>query len=214
VQKRVQLLLKRVLDIAASSAGIVVLSPLLLSVALLIKMTSHGPVLFKQERIGLGGKKFRLYKFRSMFVHNDPAIHQEFVKKLIAGQAPVAGAGEHASYKIQNDPRVTSIGRFIRKTSIDELPQLFNVLVGNMSLVGPRPPIGYEVEVYEVWHRPRVVEIRPGITGLWQVMGRSKTTFDGMVRMDLEYIHNWSLWLDVKLLLKTPAAVVAGKGAY
>jgi lipopolysaccharide/colanic/teichoic acid biosynthesis glycosyltransferase len=214
LQKRAQIVLKRILDIAASSAGIVMLSPLLLIVAALIKMTSRGPVFFKQVRIGFGGKKFRLYKFRSMYTNNDPAIHQEFVKKLIAGQAPVANAGETASYKIHNDPRVTGIGRFIRKTSIDELPQLFNVLIGNMSLVGPRPPIEYEVEEYDVWHRPRVVEVRPGITGLWQVKGRSKTTFDGMVRMDLEYIHTWSLWLDVKLLFKTPAAVMTGKGAY
>jgi lipopolysaccharide/colanic/teichoic acid biosynthesis glycosyltransferase len=214
VQKKAELLMKRVLDIVASSIGIVALSPLLLIVALLIKMTSRGPVVFKQERIGLGGKKFLLYKFRSMYVNNNPAIHQEFVKKLIAGKTLTESAGENISYKIQNDPRVTSIGRFIRKTSIDELPQLFNVLTGTMSLVGPRPPIGYEVEVYEVWHRPRIVDVRPGITGLWQVKGRSKTTFEGMVRMDLEYIHNWSFWLDVLLLFKTPAAVMTGKGAY
>jgi len=214
MQKKAQLLLKRILDITASSAGIIALLPLLLIVALLIKITSNGPVFFKQVRIGFGGKKFLFYKFRSMYVNNDPAIHKEFVKKLIAGQTPVMKAGEKESYKIQNDPRVTFIGRFIRKTSIDELPQLLNVLIGDMSLVGPRPPIGYEVEVYEVWHRPRVVEVRPGITGLWQVKGRSKTTFDGMVRMDLEYIHTWSLWLDVMLLFKTPAAVMSGKGAY
>lgn len=211
--KNAQMAIKRVLDVLASATGIVVLLPLLMTIALLIKATSQGPVLFKQERIGLGGKKFSLYKFRSMYVNNDPAIHQEFVKKLIAGEAPVAVAGENASYKIQNDPRMTGIGRFIRSTSIDELPQLFNVLVGNMSLVGPRPPIAYEVEVYEVWHRPRVVDVKPGITGLWQVKGRSKTTFEGMVRMDLEYIHNWSLWLDVQLLFKTPAVVMSRKGA-
>ncbi|MBN1127952.1 MAG: sugar transferase [Chitinispirillaceae bacterium] len=214
LQKKGQLLMKRALDIVASSVGIVALSPLLFAIGLLIKTTSRGPIVFKQERIGLGGKKFGLYKFRSMYANNDSAIHQEFVKKLIAGQAAAGEVGESASYKIQNDPRVTAVGRFIRKTSIDELPQLFNVLVGSMSLVGPRPPIGYEVEVYEVWHRPRVVDVKPGITGLWQVKGRSKTTFEGMVRMDLEYIHNWSFWLDVQLLFKTPAAVMNGKGAY
>lgn len=213
-QKKAQVLLKRVLDIIASSVGLLVLSPVFIFVALIIKLSSRGPVFFKQERIGLGGKKFKIYKFRSMYVNNDPVIHQEFVKNLIAGQATAQKGNDDAPYKLQNDSRVTLIGRYIRKTSIDELPQLFNVLIGNMSLVGPRPPIEYEVEEYEVWHRPRVVEVRPGITGLWQVKGRSKTTFDGMVRMDLEYIHTWSLWLDVKILLKTPAAVVNGKGAY
>lgn len=218
MRKKAQLFLKRVLDICASGAGIVALSPVLLTFAFLIKMTSHGPVFFKQERIGYGGRKFKLYKFRSMYVNNDPAAHKAFVTKLITGQASGAGTPQDgsagASYKIKNDPRITAIGRFVRKTSIDELPQLFNVFKGEMSLVGPRPPIGYEVEVYEVWHRPRVVEVMPGITGLWQVEGRSRTTFDGMVRMDLEYIHTWSLWLDLKLLLRTPAAVMAGKGAY
>ncbi len=219
-RKKTQLWLKRFLDLTASALGIVVLSPLLCAVAILIKTTSRGPVVFKQERIGFGGKKFMLYKFRSMYLNNNPALHQDFVKNLIAGLASVSSLasesenGRHPAYKIQNDPRVTFIGRFLRATSIDELPQLFNVLQGNMSLVGPRPPLAYEVEVYEAWHRPRVVEVKPGITGLWQVKGRSMTTFDGMVRMDLEYIHNWSLWLDLKLLLKTPAAVVTTKGAY
>jgi lipopolysaccharide/colanic/teichoic acid biosynthesis glycosyltransferase len=213
-RKKVQMALKRILDIAVSSLGIMALSPLLLTVALLIKITSSGSVVFKQERVGLEAKKFKFYKFRSMQINSDPAIHQEFVKKFIAGQGPAAKAGETASYKIKDDPRVTGIGRFIRKTSIDELPQLFNVLLGNMSLVGPRPPIEYEVEAYDVWHRSRVVEARPGITGLWQVKGRSRTTFEGMVRMDLEYIRTWSLWLDVKILLKTPFAVINGKGAY
>jgi len=213
-RRKTHLWLKRVLDMTGSGMGILLLSPLLMAVALLIKCTSSGPVVFKQERIGLGGKRFMLYKFRSMHANNDSAIHQEFVKKLIAGEAIAAETGEPVSYKIKNDPRVTFIGRFLRATSLDELPQLYNVLLGDMSLVGPRPPLAYEVESYEAWHRPRIVEVKPGITGLWQVKGRSKTTFDGMVRMDLEYIHNWSFWLDVKLLLKTPAAVVTTKGAY
>jgi lipopolysaccharide/colanic/teichoic acid biosynthesis glycosyltransferase len=149
-----------------------------------------------------------------MHCNNDPSIHQEYVRKLIAGRPQVDDKEKNPTYKIQNDPRVTWIGHIIRATSIDELPQLFNVLLGNMSLVGPRPPLAYEVEVYEAWHRRRLLDVKPGITGLWQVKGRSKTTFDGMVRMDLEYVRNWSIWLDVKLLLKTPAVVVTAKGAY
>jgi len=216
--KKIQKVLKRFLDFSASSIGVALLSPLLMGVAILIKASSKGPAIFKQERIGLGGKKFMLYKFRSMYIHNDPTSHKDFVKNLIKGIEVISDKGldpnQNPAYKIQNDPRVTFIGRILRATSIDELPQLFNVLLGDMSLVGPRPPLAYEVEEYQAWHRPRVVEVKPGITGLWQVKGRSKTTFDGMVRMDLDYIHNWSFWLDVKLLLKTPAAVVTTKGAY
>lgn len=214
ILKESQVWLKDFLDLVASIIGVALLSPLLIVVALLIKATSRGPVVFKQERIGRGGKKFQLYKFRSMKVNNDSGIHQDFVKKLISGETPAGVNCESPSYKIKHDPRVTAIGRFIRATSIDELPQLFNVLLGNMSLVGPRPPLAYEVEVYQAWHRSRVVSVKPGITGLWQVNGRSKTTFDGMVRMDLEYIRTWSFWLDMKLLFKTPAVVVTTKGAY
>jgi lipopolysaccharide/colanic/teichoic acid biosynthesis glycosyltransferase len=210
--KKVQLVLKRSLDITASTAAILMLLPVFLIVALMVKITSKGPVLFKQERIGIGGRRFLFYKFRSMHINNDCSAHKEFVKNLIDGQA--GHTSESAPiYKIKNDPRVTPIGRFIRKTSLDELPQFFNVLKGDMSLVGPRPPIGYEVEMYNVWHRRRVTEAKPGITGLWQVYGRSLTTFEGMVRMDIAYVRRMSFWLDVQLILKTPAAVVAGKGA-
>ena len=143
-----------------------------------------------------------------MNMNNDPTIHQQFVKNLIENQVT------HPTYKIQNDPRMTPIGRFLRKTSLDELPQFMNVLRGDMSLVGPRPPIPYEVENYRDWHRRRVIEVKPGITGLWQVEGRSRTTFDEMVRLDLRYIQHQSVWLDMKILAKTPLAVISGQGAY
>jgi lipopolysaccharide/colanic/teichoic acid biosynthesis glycosyltransferase len=142
-------------------------------------------------------------------VNSDPAIHKEYIRNLIGNKV-----GDSGAYKIKNDPRVTPIGRFLRKSSLDELPQFINVLKGEMSLVGPRPPIPYEFESYALWHRRRILEAKPGITGLWQVDGRSRTTFDEMVRMDLRYIRNQSFWLDVKILLKTPFAVLSGDGAY
>jgi lipopolysaccharide/colanic/teichoic acid biosynthesis glycosyltransferase len=164
-------------------------------------------VLFQQQRVGRYGKRFTFLKFRSMYVANDHAIHEEFVKTLIAGaKKPV--------YKLTNDPRITPIGRFLRKTRLDELPQFLNVLRGQMSLVGPRPPIPYEVEVYDIWHRRRLLEVKPGITGLWQVMGRSRTTFNEMVRLDLYYARSWSVWLDLKILWRTPRVVFMGDGAY
>jgi lipopolysaccharide/colanic/teichoic acid biosynthesis glycosyltransferase len=206
------LMTKRLLDIAGSLFAIGWFSPVFIGVSILIKMHSEGPVLFKQERIGLGGKKFLLYKFRSMYVNNDSAIHQEYIKKFMA--AGKDGANEDGVFKIKNDPRITPIGRILRKTSLDELPQFFNVLMGDMSLVGPRPPIRYECEDYRVWHRRRVLDMKPGITGLWQVMGRSATTFDEMVRMDLRYIREWSVWLDIKIILKTPLVMLTGAGGY
>jgi lipopolysaccharide/colanic/teichoic acid biosynthesis glycosyltransferase len=150
-----------------------------------------------------------------MRVGNDSTIHKEYVSRFIAGK--ITGSnGDKASgvFKITNDPRITPLGRLLRKTSLDELPQLFNVLSGEMSLIGPRPPVPYEFECYGIWHRRRVLEIKPGITGLWQVNGRSRTSFDDMVRLDLQYARDWSLWLDVKILLRTPAAVLSGDGAY
>ena len=217
-QKRSAHFAKRVIDILGSFFLIVFLSPVFLSIAFLIKLGSNGPVLFKQERVGLFGKRFMFLKFRSMFVDNDPTIHQDFVKNLICGEKDQVGSKEstekEGTYKITKDPRVTPIGLFLRKSSLDELPQFFNVLRGEMSLVGPRPPIPYECENYDIWHRKRVLEMKPGITGYWQVKGRSKTTFDEMVRMDIQYTREWSLWLDVKILLKTPWVVITGKGAY
>jgi lipopolysaccharide/colanic/teichoic acid biosynthesis glycosyltransferase len=149
-----------------------------------------------------------------MRVNNDAAIHREYVAQFISGKAELHSNGNRGVFKITQDPRVTAVGRFLRKTSLDELPQLINVLIGDMSLIGPRPPIPYEFERYDLWHRRRVVETRPGITGLWQVSGRSRTSFDEMVRLDLLYTKNWSLWLDFKILAETPRAVLSGDGAY
>ena len=209
-------ILKRGIDIAGSLALLLLLSPVLAAIALAIKLTSRGPAIFRQERIGQSGKTFECLKFRTMYANNDPKIHREYVQNFIAGRAK---GKEHegcegAVYKIQNDPRVTTIGRFLRRTSLDELPQFFNVLRGEMSLVGPRPPLAYEFAAYDLWHRRRVFEVKPGVTGLWQVTGRSRTSFDEMVRLDLRYCQRWSLWLDLKILLATPAAVFKGSGAY
>ncbi len=207
-------ILKRALDIVGSLAAIALFSPAFLCIAVLIKATSPGPVLFRQERVGRHGRTFRFLKFRSMAVNNDPAIHQRYIKEYIREQKSYdAGEAQQGPvFKIKDDPRVTSVGRFLRKSSLDELPQFFNVLRGDMSLVGPRPPIPYELENYDPWHRRRVMEIKPGITGLWQVSGRSRTTFDEMVRLDLRYAREWSLWLDIKIILRTPWAAI--KGAY
>jgi exopolysaccharide biosynthesis polyprenyl glycosylphosphotransferase len=201
--------LKRVIDIAVSLGALITLSPLFLLIAVLIKTSSKGPVLFKQKRLGKFGREFDFLKFRTMIVDNDPKIHQEYVRKHILQQQDSPGV-----FKIQRDPRVTRIGRILRKASLDELPQFLNVLRGEMSLVGPRPAIAYEVEHYRCWHWRRIIEVKPGITGLWQVEGRSRTTFDEMVRLDLRYIKNQSAWLDFKIVLKTPCAVLSGSGAY
>ena len=208
--------IKRAIDIVGSAALILLLLPILAAIAAIIKLTSKGPVLFGQERLGEFGARFKCLKFRSMYLNNDPKIHQDYIREFIAGSTGAEGPSLDAPavYKIIKDPRVTAIGRFLRKSSMDELPQLWNVLVGEMSLVGPRPPVPYEFEIYEFWHRRRVLEVKPGITGLWQVSGRSRTRFDDMVRLDLRYCRSWSLWLDLKILLATPKAVVFGSGAY
>jgi lipopolysaccharide/colanic/teichoic acid biosynthesis glycosyltransferase len=207
---------KRLLDISGSLVALVMASPLFLAIGVAIKLTSKGPVLFRQQRVGRYGRKFSFLKFRSMYVNNDHQIHQEYVKNLIAGtiDSDEANGEPKKVFKITNDPRVTPVGRFLRKTSLDEIPQFLNVLLGDMSLVGPRPPIPYEVDSYDIWHRRRLLAVKPGITGLWQVNGRSRTTFDQMVRLDLQYATSWSVWLDLKILLRTPRAVVAGDGAY
>jgi lipopolysaccharide/colanic/teichoic acid biosynthesis glycosyltransferase len=206
---------KRLMDVLGSLAAVVLLSPIFVCLAILIKATSRGPVLYCQKRVGMYGKTFRMLKLRSMYADNDPLIHQQYVARLIAGgddlQQPT---GKGTAFKLTNDPRVTPVGAFLRKSSLDELPQFINVFLGHMSLVGPRPPVPYEYERYRTWHKSRVVEVKPGLTGLWQVAGRSKTTFDEMVRMDLKYARVWSLWLDLKILLQTPLAVVSGDGAY
>lgn len=216
--KKISLFMKRAIDISGSIIALAIFSPVFLGVPLLIKFTSKGPVLFRQERIGQFEKKFMFLKFRTMCVNNDSSIHQEYVKKLICEQKSLAdkkGNGDKTCiYKMKDDPRITPIGRFLRKMSLDEFPQFINVLKGEMSLVGPRPPIPYELDNYDIWHKRRVLEIKPGITGLWQVKGRSRTTFDEMVRLDLKYVREWSLWLDIKILFQTPKAVLNGKGAY
>jgi len=206
---------KRLVDIAGSASALLILAPVMAVIAALVKLTSPGPVLFKQQRVGHHGRSFSFWKFRSMQCNNNQALHEEFIKTLIAGEkaAPPQSNGERKVYKIANDPRVTPIGRFLRRTSLDELPQFFNVLVGDKSLVGPRPPIPYEVKYYDTWHRRRVLDAKPGITGLWQVTGRSRVGFDDMVRLDLRYATSWSLWLDLKILLQTPRAVLGGEGA-
>ena len=161
-------------------------------------------MLFRQKRLGMFGKEFDFLKFRTMYANNDPEDPQGICREADSG----TGRNHRGVYKIQNDPRVTPIGRFLRKSSLDELPQFLNVLKGEMSLVGPRPPIPYEMEKYRSWHRRRVIEVKPGITGLWQVYGRSRTTFDEMVRLDIRYINEQSVWLDLKIVLQTPRAVL------
>ncbi len=212
---RASQLIKRTIDIVGSLVALILLFPLFIAIAVVIKLTSKGPVFFKQVRVGQYGVKFTFLKFRSMYSQSNPKIHQDFVRRLISGKEDCTVPDNHrVVYKIQNDPRVTDVGRFLRKTSLDELPQFFNVLKGEMSLVGPRPPIPYEVDAYEIWHRRRILEVRPGITGLWQVEGRSSIKFDDMVRLDLKYAKTWSPWLDIKILLRTPQAVLRGHGAY
>jgi lipopolysaccharide/colanic/teichoic acid biosynthesis glycosyltransferase len=204
---------KRGVDFAGSLILLAALSPLFLLIAALVRLTSQGPTLFKQARVGQMAKPFTMLKFRTMHADVDHALHQEFVTDFIKSASPVREPGNSGFFKITNDPRVTPVGRMLRKTSLDELPQLWNVLRGDMSLVGPRPPIQYEVDRYQSWHRRRVLEAKPGLTGLWQVTGRSRTTFDEMVRLDLRYARTRSLWADLKILLATPAAMISGKGA-
>ena len=203
---------KRGLDIIGSLALLVLLSPVFLIVAALVKLTSSGPVIFRQARVGRSARPFTMLKFRTMRMHADDAIHQQYVTQFIKASHQLSGSFG-AVFKIVNDPRLTPIGHFLRRTSLDELPQFWNVLRGDMSLVGPRPPLPYEVKQYKPWHRRRVLEAKPGVTGLWQVTGRSRTTFEDMVRLDLRYARTCSVWNDIKILLATPRAVLTGKGA-
>jgi lipopolysaccharide/colanic/teichoic acid biosynthesis glycosyltransferase len=211
--KPVALLLKRFMDIAGSLAALIVCLPVFAAIFIAIKMTSKGPVLFRQVRLGQYGKKFTFLKFRSMYYRNDHTIHEQYVKRLIAGGGRSEQTVGRIQYKLTADPRITPLGKFLRKTSLDELPQFFNVLTGEMSLVGPRPPVTYEFASYDLWHKQRLLAVKPGITGLWQVDGRSRMKFDDMVRLDIKYARSWSLWLDLKVLLQTPRAVLSGDGA-
>ena len=210
-----RLRVKQMMDMVGSAMLLILSAPLLLLIALSIKMSSKGPVFFRQRRVGQYGRCFTFLKFRSMHTNNDHSVHKEYVTRLIAGEVThVAPTGNGKDvYKLTNDKRITRVGKFLRRTSLDELPQLINVLKGDMSLVGPRPAIPYELAAYQTWHRRRVLEVKPGITGLWQISGRSRVKFDEMVRLDLRYATSWSPWLDFMILMHTPRAVIGGEGA-
>jgi lipopolysaccharide/colanic/teichoic acid biosynthesis glycosyltransferase len=220
---------KRCMDVVLATTSLVLLSPLFVLIAILVKLDTPGPALFKQKRVGIcqrwiNGRSeseicfFTFYKYRTMHHNAGDRCHREFMRAFISNdraqmsELQNSDTNAHNQYKMVGDSRVTPLGRILRKTSLDELPQLWNVLKGEMSLVGPRPPIPYEVEMYEPWHRLRL-EAKPGITGLWQVVARSSTVFDEMVELDIEYVLHRSLWLDIKILLVTPFVVVSGQGA-
>jgi lipopolysaccharide/colanic/teichoic acid biosynthesis glycosyltransferase len=208
-------IVKRAMDVLGSALMLGVCAPVFVVIAIAIKASSKGPVLFRQQRVGQYGRNFTFLKFRSMLVNNDHSVHKEFVTKFIASEVskqPSNGNGGGV-YKLTSDPRVTRVGKFLRRTSLDELPQFLNVLKGEMSLVGPRPPIPYELAAYQTWHRRRLLEVKPGITGLWQVTGRSRVNFDEMVRLDLRYATSWTPSLDFTILMRTPLAVIKGEGA-
>ena len=222
--ERTYLVLKRLMDIVLSALALVILSPLFLLIALAIVVDSPGPVIFRQKRVR--GQQdpneehperlvFDFFKFRSMYTNCDTQIHRDYVRAYMAGQHDQVNNGSASKplFKMKHDPRVTRVGRFLRRTSLDELPQLWNVLKGDMSLVGPRPALPYEVEQYDAHQRQRLVP-QAGLTGLWQVSGRTCLTFEDMVRLDIEYSQKRSLWLDLKILAKTLPAVLSGDGAW
>lgn len=203
---------RRLLDLAVSTVVIVLLSPILIAVAIAIRLDSRGPALFRQRRVGLDQREFTLFKFRSMRLDADPRGHREYVTALIQGNGSSQNGGGKDLYKLAVDDRITPVGRWIRRWSVDELPQLFNVFAGSMTLVGPRPAIPYEVAEYPSWYLQRFT-VKPGLTGLWQVSGRSERTYEEMVRLDIEYTKRRSLPLDLSILVKTPWIVVSRKGA-
>jgi exopolysaccharide biosynthesis polyprenyl glycosylphosphotransferase len=212
-QRGWKLRLKRSVDVAVALLGGIVVLPVLVLVALAIRLTSPGPILYKQQRVGRGGREFTFFKFRSMYADTDDRAHREYAEALMRGEPAGVNIRGEKVYKLIDDPRVTPVGRFIRATSLDEFPQLWNVIRGDMSLVGPRPCLPYEWELYEEWQRPRL-SVLPGITGLWQVSGRSQVPFEEMVLLDLHYIANWSPSLDFRLLLKTVPVVLNGSGGH
>ncbi len=201
-----QLLVKRAVDLAGAVVGLVVASPVMLLVAAAIRLDSPGPAIFGQERIGAGGRRFRVLKFRTMRHGSSDAAHRELIRRLQADEVPPTPV-----YKLVGDDRVTRVGRWLRRTSLDELPQLINVLRGEMSLVGPRPPVPYEFEGYDHWQFDRL-QVKPGMTGLWQVSGRSRVSFRQMCELDVEYVRRWSLWLDLRILVKTIPVVLFNSG--
>lgn len=212
-RSRFERFIKRTIDVAASLVILVLGFPFFLAIALLIKLTSRGPVFHVQERVGENGGRFCLFKFRTMRPGNDDAHHREFTRNFIQGKLPQRqlDVGGGVTYKIVNDPRITAVGGFLRKTSLDELPQFINILKGEMTIVGPRPPLPYEYECYDEWHKLRL-RVRPGLTGLWQVSGRSRVTFHEMVAMDIYYIEQWSLLLDLKIMCWTVPVMLTGTG--
>ncbi len=194
---------KRTFDLAVASVALVLLVPIIPVIAAMIRLDSPGPVLFKQDRLGKNGRVFKFYKFRSM--HIDAERHKQEVESLNEQDGPV--------FKVRSDPRITSVGKFLRRSSLDEIPQILNVFRGEMTVVGPRPPLPSEVEHYQPWHRKRL-EVRPGITCLWQISGRSHLSFNEWMRLDMEYLKQRSFRTDLLILLKTIPAVIARKGAY
>ncbi len=216
-KKRFYLIVKRGIDIIGALVGLTLFGPLMVIVAIAIKIDSPGPVFFVQKAIGRDGKPFNMIKFRSMVHGADNTEHRRFTEAFVRGEETGRAIDPRTGqpvYKIVNDPRITRVGRFLRRTGLDEGPQFFNVLKGDMSLVGPRPPLPYEYSLYDDWAKQRLL-VRPGITGLHQIRKRSRANFREMVETDLEYIENMSLWLDLKLLLMTiPVITIMGKGAY
>ncbi len=206
--------IKRLLDVFLASLALTICLPIMAAIAVAVKISSPGPAIYSQMRVGQEGKPFRFYKFRSMRQDADEKLHREYVTKLINREVDRPNLRNHVGpiYKLAEDYRLTPVGRFLRDFSLDELPQLYNVIRGDMSLVGPRPAIGYEVDCYEAWHLQRL-QATPGLTGLWQVKGRSRTTFDEMVRFDIQYIRRGSIWLDLKILANTIKVVLAREGA-
>ncbi|HEU4735761.1 MAG TPA: sugar transferase [Solirubrobacterales bacterium] len=205
-----QAIARRLIDVVVAGALILLLSPLLLLLTLAIRLDSRGPALFRQRRVGFGEREFTVLKFRSMRTDADPGGHRDYVTALIKGKA--ANGGRKNLYKLAVDDRITPVGRWIRRWSLDELPQLFNVLAGDMALVGPRPAIPYEVAEYPSWYLDRFA-VKPGLTGLWQVSGRNERTYEEMVRLDIEYAERRSFFLDLSILARTPVTVLARRGA-
>ena len=203
--------MKRVLDVCLAMFSILLFGALMLAIALGIRISSPGPIFYRQKRIGKDSIPFDMLKFRSMQVKNNPDLHREHVQKLIKQNMHPLDLGKN-SLKMTGDPRITGVGKYLRKFSLDELPQFFNVLKGEMSIVGPRPSLPYEYEVYEEWHKQRLI-VLPGITGLWQVTARNTIPFNEMVCIDLNYIQSMNLWLDLKIIILTPIEMIRGKGA-
>jgi lipopolysaccharide/colanic/teichoic acid biosynthesis glycosyltransferase len=202
---------KRVFDLAFATFALVLASPVLVAIGVVVKVSSPGPILFRQRRVGCGGRTFIVYKFRTMRYGASDQQHRDFVRTMLTDEPAAAAAAGGPTYKLHADDRITRVGRWLRKTSLDELPQLINVVMGDMSMVGPRPPIDYEVEWYETWQLGRLT-VRPGITGLWQVSGRNHLSYAEMCRLDLRYISEWSLLGDLGIIIRTPWVMLSNSG--